>query len=121
MDLLARLRTLADTLPQGASLTVTVETLREWLVDTERPDLGDLTVADVAKAVHRKPNTVRKWIQRGEIEAYRFNRRDYRITPAALTAYLDRQRHPTDPTCRSLPGRESRARLGAWRQMRRKS
>jgi hypothetical protein len=53
---------------------------------------GDLSCADVAALLRRKPGTIRGWCFRKEISgAYLLNGRDWRIPRKSLRAYLDKQ------------------------------
>jgi excisionase family DNA binding protein len=106
--------------PDEAAILLPVAILRALLeVDTGNDSLGDLTVAQVAALVGRRPSTVRAWIRDGRLESYRLNKRDYRVTRVALSAFLEQQRATSHPAGRSSPGRRACADLGAWRQQRR--
>jgi len=70
---------------------------------------GDLSCADVAALLHRKPGTVRGWCYRGEIVgAYRLNSRDWRVPRQALRVYLDAQSNGSPKTGAPVD-------LGEWR------
>jgi excisionase family DNA binding protein len=120
MDAFTRLQTLCDTLPPEASVTVPVATLRQWLALEGDAPCADLTVTDVAEQLNRSPSTVRHWIRRGELDTYRLNGREHRITRAALGGFLERQRTQTPPTPKQRTTGDSRPNLGAWRRVRRK-
>ncbi len=87
MGLGKRLRTLAEALPEGASITLSSEALRS-LLETDADESStlahDMTVEEVANHLDRSPQTVRRWIREGELDAYSFRGREYRITAAAL-------------------------------------
>ena len=113
-DLEQRLRQLVSASdPDG---TVTVRWLASLigesvgeLVAGEEP-LGDLTVADVAEIMRRAPSTVRGWLSRGELQGYRLNGRDWRVTRQSLREYQaeqSRQQFQTPP---------GEVNIGAWRQ-----
>src|SRR3990167_91071 len=92
---LAELRELAERLPPGASLNLSREALLD-LCGSEgglSVDGGDLTAAQLAERLRRRPSTIRGWCERGELPgAYRLNGREWRIPPAALEAFLAGQR-----------------------------
>ena len=113
MSLEDRLRRIVTALPEQASVTLPVRVVKEWLeVDAEDP-LADLTAADVALQLGRSPGTVRDWIRRGELEAYRLGK-EYRVTRAALTTFCQRQRNGPRTSDRS----EAACELRAHRQQR---
>ena len=94
MKLSDRLTRMLDGLPEGAMISLPVDTLREWLSENgSGGDLDhDLTVEDVAAFFNRSPVTVRAWIRNGRLDAYRFRGREYRITESALNEFQRRQR-----------------------------
>lgn len=125
---IAELRRLAEQLPAGTSLTLDRATLLQVLA----PVVIDLTVRQVAEQLHRSPSTVRGWLEAGRFaDAYKLNRRDWRIPPAAVEALLSGQRPVSSP--QDAPGRAiathkgarprrakaGKANLGAWRAERR--
>ena len=109
---LAELRRLAELLPAGGSLTLPREALLE-LCGGDRGALdleGELTVAQFAKRLGRKPSTVRGWCERGALQgAYRLNGREWRIPPAAVETFIASQR----PNAK----RRRRDSLGDWREV----
>ncbi len=93
MNLQERLRTIAEALPEGASITLSSEALRSLLetaADESSTLAHDMTVEEVATHLERAPQTVRRWIREGELEAYSFRGREYRITAAALRDFIAR-------------------------------
>lgn len=48
-----------------------------------------LTVSDVAEMLDVSDRTVRNWVQRGVLKAYRFGR-EYKITQAYLNEFITR-------------------------------
>ena len=64
--------------------------------------MPDLTVAEVARELSASPETVRRLIQSGDLQAYRLSGTagPWRIEPAELVAYRERQRN-RDPWVRS--------------------
>lgn len=116
MDALSRLRQFCDLAPAGTM--VPVEALVAMLGAAEAPadTPADLTVQEVAEQMGRKPGAVRGWIRSGELRAYLFNGKEYRVTRAALAEYIEAQRTGRK---RSQGGAGKTADLGAWRQVRR--
>ena len=98
MNLADRLRDLAKRMPKGGSLTLTRDGLLELAaLDEGQPDqpaaAADLTIAELAARFHRSPSTIRGWCEHGHFkEAYKLNRRDWRIPSASLEGFLARQR-----------------------------
>jgi helix-turn-helix protein len=114
---LEQLRELAERLPDGAALTLPKAALLEALAGGSSQTSaiapappGDRTVAELAVQFHRKPSTVRGWLEAGRFPgAYKLRDRDWRVPAAALDAFLAQERAPR-------PARG--ARLSAWRQRR---
>ena len=75
---------------------------------------ADLTVSEIAERFGRSAQTVRDWIKTRKLRAYRFNGKEYRVTPAALEEFEEGQRNGRARRTRS--GRASD--LGAWRRER---
>lgn len=69
------------------------ERLDDGEPEEEQP-AGDLTVDEVAAHFQRSPSTVRGWCSRGELRAYKLNRRDWRIPRPAIREYEEAQREP---------------------------
>ncbi len=82
-----------DGMPDGASITLPVDTVREWLNENGSGLDHDLTVEEVGKFFDRSPVTIRTWIRAGRLEAYQFRGKEYRITHAALEEFQDRERN----------------------------
>lgn len=105
-------------MPSGSAVTLPVDWLRDQL-DSGSPPADaitfepDLTVDEVASKLHRRPSTVRNWCQQGRLEAYRLHGREWRISPAALVAYQQRQRR--EATAPPKSARRKPVRLGQWR------
>ena len=84
-----RLRTIADALPEDASVSFSRADLLSMLDDEPRPLPNpalevDMTVAEVAELLKRAPATVRGWCATGELPgAYRLLGREWRIPSAA--------------------------------------
>ncbi len=120
MGLGKRLRTLAEALPEGASITLSSEALPSLLeTDTDESSTlaHDMTVEEVANHLDRSRQTVRRWIREGDIEAYSFRGREYRITAAALQDFIARQQTAAERPPQS-PGAHVKKQLGAWRSVR---
>ena len=117
MTLHDRLRQLASALPSDDSaVTLTradLVALLEDEVDSESVRaLGDLTVDEVAEEVGRAPSTVRTWLIAGGLKGYKLRRRDWRVTRAALRAFLDSEAKPP------VPPESGKVDIGAWRKLR---
>lgn len=126
--LLRVLRTIADALPPGASVTLDGAWLRAVLEEAEAGEvngdsadsrLADLTVEQVAERVGRSGSTVRGWIAAAAFpNAFKLNRREWRIPLSDLRAFLDRQRPQASPLGESPRRRKSKGadQLSSWRQ-----
>ncbi len=93
MKLSDRLARMIDGMPDGASITLPVDAVREWLNENGSGLDQDLTVEEVGKFFDRSPVTIRAWIRAGRIEAYRFRGNEYRITNAALEEFQSQERN----------------------------
>ena len=93
MKLSDRLTRMIDGMPDGAMISLPVDTVREWLNENGSNLDQDLTVDDVAKFFDRSPVTIRTWIRDGRLEAYHFRGKEYRITHSALEEFQDRERN----------------------------
>jgi excisionase family DNA binding protein len=115
MSLTDQLRRMRDSLPSDAScVTLTRADLTALLADDGPEDLSrDLTVEGVAEQVGRAPSTVRGWLIAGQLQGYKLNGRDWRVTRRALQAFLTRQ---SEPEPEPLP--QGRADISAWRRLR---
>ncbi|MDE3003385.1 MAG: helix-turn-helix domain-containing protein [Gemmatimonadota bacterium] len=91
----SRLRRLIDGVPDGGMVSLPVERVREWLAEPSAEVERDLMVAEVASFFSRSPVTIRTWIRDGRLRAYRFRGREYRITAAALEAFIRAERPRT--------------------------
>jgi excisionase family DNA binding protein len=104
-----RLRRIVEALPNGAAVTLPRDELARWIDAGDPEPLTDLTVPEAAEIVLRKPSTVRGWCASGELRAYRFQGREWRITRAALREFQDQQSKGDD-----LDGDDD---LSSWRQI----
>jgi excisionase family DNA binding protein len=118
MNLIERLRRMADAVPPGGSITLA----RDWLeAELAREAIyavqpADLTVSQVCGLLGRRPSTVRAMCARGELRAYRYRGAEWRVPAAAVSEYLARAREGTVETRPSTDG--SQDALGAWRHVR---
>lgn len=86
---------------------VPVAWVREKLGETDGEPITDLTVAQAAAKLDRSESCVRGWCADGELDAYKFRDREWRIPPEALRAFMrqDQDRPSSDPV-----------NLSSWRQ-----
>lgn len=78
---------------------------------------GDLTLVQVAERVGRSVSTVRGWAASGELEAFKFRAREWRVTPEALEAFLQAQRKPKQAQVKTVRP-TGPVDLGSWRKVR---
>jgi excisionase family DNA binding protein len=122
MDLRARLRLLADALPDDGAVTLTAASLRAWLAEDSRGDreeagkpLADLTVEQLADELGRSGSTIRGWLGEGVFpHAYKLRGKEWRIPRADVKQYLERQQRPAaeEQEREARPGSDD---LGSWR------
>ena len=87
-----RFKKLLEGMPNEASVTLPVTTLREWLDDSGPGGFEpDLTVKEVADYFGRGANTVTAWIRAGDLRAYKLHGREYRVTRAAVEEFQRKQ------------------------------
>jgi hypothetical protein len=116
------LRALAEALPPGSAIPVPREWLLELLGDPEPLQTSattvaaDLTAAQVARIIGRKPSTIRGWLETGLLEGYKLNGREWRVTPMAVEAFQARQRNGKRSEG-SGPGDRPVRGLGDWRSV----
>ena len=120
MELSDRIRRLMAALPSDASaVTLTRADLAALVEGTgseqPSPRVRDLTVEEVAEETQRAPSTVRGWLIAGDLNGYKLNGRDWRVTRAALRAYLDNQKEGTHAGHRT-PEVEDGVDIAAWRR-----
>ncbi len=72
---------------------------------------ADLSTAEIARMYDKSPQTVRGWIGRGLLDAYRFQGREWRVTPESLEKFKREQREPL-----KLEVVSPEPDLGAWRK-----
>ncbi len=92
MKLSDRLTRMIDGMPNGASITLPVDTVRDWLNENGSGLDQDLTVEEVGKFFDRSPVTIRTWIRDGRLRAYRFQGREYRVCESALEEFQEKER-----------------------------
>ena len=93
MKLADRLTRMIDGMPDGASITLPVAAVKEWVNENGSSLDQDLTVEEVGKFFDRSPVTIRTWIRDGRLEAYHFRGKEYRITHSALEQFQHRERN----------------------------
>lgn len=74
----------------------------------------DLRLEEVAAEVGRSPSTVRNWLNDGSLRGYKLKGKSWRVQPAALREFLDRE---AKGEARTPPAQRKSADLGAWRQV----
>ncbi len=72
---------------------------------------ADLSTAEIARMFDKSPQTVRDWIRKGLLDAYRFQGREWRVTPESLQGFIREQREPL-----KLEVVSPEPSLGAWRK-----
>lgn len=95
LTLYERLSRVVEFLPDGAAVTLPVETVREWLdapASNATPPASqfnaDLTVESIAAELNKAPSTVRAWFNQGIDGAYKLHGREWRISATDLHRYL---------------------------------
>lgn len=77
--------------------------------------IGDLTVSEVAEEFGRAESTVRTWLGQALIPgAYRLRGREWRVPPAALRQFLDREAERAQNG--HVNGSSEAADLDSWRR-----
>ena len=104
-----RLRLAAEALPDGASITVPRDALLEAL---QGQGSADFNVEQLAERFRRSKSTVRSWLEQGLLRGYRFRRKEWRVTSAAVAEFEASEREGRPPR-RATRGKV--ANLGAWR------
>ena len=98
-----------QTLPDEASLTLTVRDLKAAL---DGPSGADLTVPELAKRFGRAASTIRSWLESGALRGYKLRGREWRVSAAAIAEFqvVEREGRPRKPT-----SQRGVTRLDAWR------
>ena len=111
---------IAAVLPPGAAVLLPADWLRAQLegeVGPEDDGVADMAVREVAEKLGRSVSTVRGWLSAGHIPgAYKFRGKQWRVTRAGLSEFLDRQRNGKGPAGPGV-GRGSSANLASWRKL----
>ena len=81
-----------DGMPDGGSIILPVEAVKERLSENGSGLDPDLTVEEVGKFFDRSPVTIRTWIRNGRLRAYRFQGREYRVCESALEEFQQKER-----------------------------
>ena len=100
---LERFRDALKDMPQGTAITLSREMLIQLLggseVDSQsvspRKDPSatvDLSVGQVAALYGKSPNTIRRWLESGQLEGYKLFGREWRVTQQMLSAFQENQR-----------------------------
>lgn len=112
-----RLLQAADLLPPGSSITLSIDAIRSTVhtVHFGAAAPADLTVDQVAERMGRKPSTVRGWLAGGDLQGYKLQGRDWRVTEDALRRFVEKQKEPK-PAERPNARTGKPADLGAWRK-----
>ena len=112
------LHTLYESMPPGSAINLPRADIGQLLDELTSPDgdpreVSDLTLPEVADRVGLAPSTVRGWCSRGLLTgAYRLSGRDWRISAAALGAFLEAQ---GTRQAASSKGSSAVTDLSAWR------
>lgn len=115
-----RLEQMVAGMPEGANVSLPVTWIRSQLEaepSEEADRLADLTVAEVAEEFGRSENAVRDWIRAGELDAYRFQGREYRIPRDAVRQFLERQRSGEEGRPHQTAGSRRGGSLDDWRRV----
>ena len=117
-----RFRDALEGMPEGTGITLSRETLIQLIDGSEfesqsvRPSeetapIVDLSVREVASLYGKSPNTVRRWLESGQLEGYKLFGREWRITQQMLAAFQENQR---SGMARGTVSRQVK-RIDAWR------
>ena len=72
---------------------------------------ADLSTAEIGKMFTKSPQTVRDWIRKELLDAYKFQGRKWRVTPERLWKFIREQREPLKLKVVKPPPD-----LGGWRR-----
>lgn len=121
-----RLRAAVEGVPEGASLTLPVDVLKDWLeaaadatetgIESPGRPVADLSVGEIAEAHGKAPSTVRGWLQ-DVPGTYRLGN-ELRVPRSAWRAYLDGLAQDDDGPDGPPEVRSGDADLGGWRDER---
>ena len=123
-DDLQRFREALEEMPVGTAITLSREKLIQLLGGSElgsqtvssREDSApvvDLSVRQVAALYGKSPNTVRRWLESGQLEGYKLFGREWRVPRQMLVAFQEDQRCtvPKGPVSRQVK------RIDVWRNV----
>ncbi len=94
-----------------AALTKTIAEIQRAANGSDPKPRPDYTTAEIARMYDKSPQTVRGWIGRGLLDAYRFQGHEWRVTPESLEKFKREQREPL-----KLEVVSPEPNLGAWRK-----
>ncbi len=77
-----------------AALTKTIAEIRQATSGSDPKPRPDYTIAEIARMFDKSPQTVRDWIGKGLLEAYKLFDREWRVTPENLEKFIAQQREP---------------------------
>ncbi len=86
------------------------ETQRAANGSDPRPQ-ADLSTAEIARMFGKSRQAVRDWLRKGLLDAYKFQGREWRVTPENLQKFIREQREPL-----KLEVVSPEPNLGAWRK-----
>lgn len=121
MSGLERLRTMAQAMPEGSSVTLPREAILEALGDESpvQTPPPDYTVRQLAERFGRSLSTVRGWLAAGKFPgAYRLRGVEWRVPPEGLRSFEETERRGAEP---HRGARQSRGSLSDWRSARGRS
>ncbi len=95
-----------------AALTKTIAVIQQATNGSDPKPRPDYTTAEIARMFDKSPQTVRDWIGKGLLEAYKLFDREWRVTPENLEKFMREQREPL-----KLEFVKPTPDLGAWRNV----
>ncbi len=95
-----------------AALTKTIAEIQQATSGSDPKPRPDYTTAEIARMFDKSPQTVRDWIGKGLLEAYKLFDREWRVTPENLEKFKREQREHL-----RLEVVSPEPNLGAWRKV----